>query len=130
MATRARQKLKQDGQLRSYISYFQSVMTIGIVNTAQSVQEAEDKAKQKFAAEDLSCGIVGQTPFEISETEPWSPDFAGCYLPTDDTNANMSFNLNGTTREKIAAKLDRSADEVTDEDFVDFVKGALERSLS
>ena len=129
MATRARKKLKQDGKLRNYISYFQSVTTVGIVNQARSIQEAEDVAKQKFKDSDLSCGIVGQTPFEISDTEPWNPDFTGCLLRADDTHENMSFNLNDVTRERIACKLHKLSEDVTEEDCVEFVKGALERCL-
>lgn len=129
MATRTRTKLKQDGQNRTYISYFQSVMTIGIVNTARSIQEAEQKAREKFSREDLSCGIVGQTPFEISETEVWNPDFAGCIIPIDDKNGSMSFNLNDTTKQRIAAKMGVPPQEVTEDDYVEFVKSALERSL-
>jgi hypothetical protein len=130
MATKTRQKVKQDGKLRSYISYFQSVMTIGIVNTGRSIQEAEEKARERFNAEDLSCGIVGQTPFEISDTEPWNPSFTGCYLPMDDTHSSMSFSLNDSIKNRIAEKLGKSSEDITDEDYVDFVKGALQRCLS
>ena len=61
----------------SYISYFQSVITIGVVNQAKSVNEATKKAKKRFKQEwgnGFSCGIVGQTPFEISETELCNPE--------------------------------------------------------
>lgn len=127
--TRERVKIKQDGDLRNYISYFQSVTTVGMVNSAHNLQEAEDKAKRKFRSSDLSCGIVGQTPFEISETEPWNPDFTGCYSPIDDTHSNMSFNMNDETKHRIAEKLQKSVEDVTDDDYVEFVRGAVENCL-
>jgi len=127
--TRERTKIKQDGQLRNYISYFQSVTTIALINPARSLQEAEDKAKRKFSSSDLSCGIVAQTPFEISETETWCPDFAGCYLPIDNSSGKMSFDLNGVTKQRIAEKLQKSVEDVTEEDCVLFVKEAVESCL-
>ena len=120
---------KQDETLRSYISYFQSVTTIGIINLAHNIQEAEDKAEDKFYNSDLSCGIVAQTPFERSDTEIWSPDFTGCYMESDNNYGKMSFNMNGETKQRIARRLSKTVDEVTEDDYVEFVKNALEHSL-
>ena len=128
--TKHRVKVKQNGGLQNYISYFQSVVTVGIINSAHSLEEAEEKAKSKFMSSDLSCGVVGQTPFEISETEPWNPDFTAYYMQVDSDNPNMSFNINDVTRLRIAQKLCKSVQDVTDEDYVDFLKSALEKSLS
>jgi len=61
----------------SYISYFQSVITVGVINKAESADEATKKAKKRFKKElenGFYCGIVGQTPFEISETEICNPE--------------------------------------------------------
>lgn len=130
MAKKKRTKVKQDGALRNYISYFQSVMTVGIVSRANSIQSAEEEARRKFRTEDLSCGIVGQTPFEISDTELWNPDFEG-YLTLDSNgHNNLSFNLNDGTRLKIAHKIGKSAESITSEDYVQFVKESLEKSLN
>ena len=128
--TRNRVKVKQNGELQNYISYFQSVVTLGIINSAHSIEEAEDKAKSKFRSSDLACGIVGQTPFEISETEPWNPDFAASYMPSNGDKPNISFNMNNITRVRIAQKLCKPVQDVTDDDYVDFLKSALEKSLN
>ena len=69
--TRNRIKIKNwqrpnDDKLRNYISYFQSVTTVGIVSKGYTLIDAEQKAKDKFKGSDFSCGIVSQTPFEIS----------------------------------------------------------------
>jgi hypothetical protein len=55
--------------MEKYISYFQSVTTIGIVSEGNSFEEAESFSIEKFNSQDLSCGILSQTPFEISDTE-------------------------------------------------------------
>jgi hypothetical protein len=126
--TNSRVKIKNDGQLRNYISYFQSVTTVGIISRGYTMLDAEKKAKEKFVGSDISCGIVSQTPFEISETEPWNPDFYG-FMPSGNLDANMLFGFNDITKQRIAEKMDKKAEEVTEADYVSFVKNAVEKSL-
>lgn len=60
---------------RNYISYFQSVTTIGIINRAITAREAESAARLKLKNSDFMCGVVGQTPFELHATDEWEPNF-------------------------------------------------------
>jgi len=73
--TRNRIKIKHDGEPNNYISYFQSVITIGIVSRARSIAEAEKQSRLKMDSSKFTSGLINQTPFTISETEPWSPSF-------------------------------------------------------
>lgn len=57
--------------LRNFITYFQSVTTIGVINLAKSKKEAEAEAKKRMGKSDFTCGIVGQTPMTMSMTEEW-----------------------------------------------------------
>ena len=61
------------GEIKHYISYFQSVTTIGITSRAKSAKEAEEKAKGKLSRSDFMCGVIGQTQFEPMATEEWNP---------------------------------------------------------
>ena len=65
---------ESEEDIKNFISYFQSVTTIGIINRSKSAIEAEDKAKQKISESDFMCGVIGQTPFEVSNTDEWEPN--------------------------------------------------------
>lgn len=54
-----------------YISYFQSVTTIGVISLAKNQKEAEVDAKKRMQQSDFAHGIVGQTPMTFSMTEKW-----------------------------------------------------------
>lgn len=58
---------------RNYISFFQSVTTIGIINRAANPKIAELKARLKLNKSDFMCGVVNQTPFELQDTDEWVP---------------------------------------------------------
>jgi len=74
MVTTEHAKVSLNGnKTRHYISYFQSVSTIGIINRAKTVREAEFKAATKLKNSDFMCGVVNQTPFELHATDEWTP---------------------------------------------------------
>ena len=60
----------------NYISYFQSVMTVGIVSSGKTAKEAEEKSRRKFKKSELTCGVLAQTPYSIAATEQWHPDLS------------------------------------------------------
>jgi len=57
--------------LKNYITYFQSVTTIGIVSQGKTPEEAENKSLKKLESSDISCGLVNQTKYEIGGTDEW-----------------------------------------------------------
>jgi hypothetical protein len=63
-----------DSETKNFITYFQSVTTIGIVSRAKSAKEAEEKSSKKLANSEISCGLVNQTPYEIGGTDEWKVD--------------------------------------------------------
>ena len=128
MITQDRTKIKRERNSHNFISYFQSVMTVGIVSSAKNIEEAERKSSKKFKNSDMSCGIISQTPFEISDTEPWNPDFSGFIMRTDNQD-NIVMDFNDVVKSKIAKKLNKDIDDVTDDDYVDFVKKSVEKNL-
>jgi len=77
MVTTEHAKVSLNGRKkRHYISYFQSVSTIGIINRATTVREAESKAALKLKNSSFMCGVVNQTPFELHATDEWTPTLA------------------------------------------------------
>lgn len=62
-------KNKSSESENRYISYFQSVTTVGVITVAKNIEEAEKKAMVEFKRkEDVDCRIFNQTPFELSDT--------------------------------------------------------------
>lgn len=54
-----------------YISYFQSVTTIGVISLAKNPKEAELDAKKRMKDSAFAHGVVGQTPMTFAMTEKW-----------------------------------------------------------
>lgn len=108
---------------KNYINYFQSVITIGVITSGKNKQEAQEKSKGMFGKEDVSFGLVNQTPFEISDTELWEPDFIGCI-----DNGNISFCLNEKIKQKISNAIGK--ENITDKAYLDFVKASVEKALN
>ncbi len=63
-------EIKKDKE-KNFISYFQSVTTIGVISKARNIKEASKKAQEKINQSNFACGIVNQTAMELSETEEW-----------------------------------------------------------
>ena len=66
-------KAEKNNQLHNFITYFQSVTTIGIVSRAKTKDEARKESEQKFKGEKFTCGIVSQTKYKENITEEWKP---------------------------------------------------------
>lgn len=64
-----------EGLYKKYISYFQSVTTIGILTCGKTLKEAEEIAKDKLRGSDLNYCHFEQTQLEHSDTVEWNPEF-------------------------------------------------------
>lgn len=110
-----------------YISYFQSVLTIGIMNHAKSEEEAEQKAKLKLQdKEGVNYCVFDQTDFELTDTELWEPEINSQEI---DGGINFSFNPNAKTRNIIATRLQKPVDALTNDDIERFAKESIENAL-
>jgi hypothetical protein len=107
-----------DGTLRNFVSYFQSVTTVGVVITARTPQEAEELAKLKMADGQFVSGIFNQSPYTLSATEEWQPEFS--------KNHRVSFDDDIIT--KIAVKLNKQPDELSANDCLQYIKQTLDAS--
>ena len=61
-------------EMKNFITYFQSVTTIGIVSRANTAKEAEEKSTKRLKNSSVSCGIINQTPYTVSDTDQWEID--------------------------------------------------------
>jgi hypothetical protein len=112
---------------RRYISYFQSVLTIGIMNDAVGYEDAEIKANEKLNDKNnVNYCVFEQTPFELTDTEVWDPEFeTGATL----NGLNINFNPDIKTKNIIATRLGKNIAEMTDSDYTNFVKESIEVAL-
>lgn len=119
--------MKNKSEDRRFISYFQSVMTIGIMSRAKSVQEAEKKAQVKMKNKDgVNYCVFDQTPFELTGTEEWTPEFE---RDIGEEGVSFKFNPDDKTKNIIATRLSKKVEDVTEDDIEDFVKQSVERAL-
>lgn len=58
-----------------FITYFQSVITVGIITEDETLEGAQKKAEEKMEQNDAPyLGIFDQVPFELTDTEEWTGD--------------------------------------------------------
>ena len=112
---------------RKFISYFQSVITIGIMNDAEGYEDAEIKANKKINDKKaINYCVFEQTPFELTDTEEWNPEFE---MNTTPQGLSINFNPDVKTKNVIATRLGKDIKDMSDSDYADFVKESIEASL-
>jgi len=118
-------KAKENSE-KEYVSYFQSVITVGILTTAKSIKEAEEEARKRLLEKQLNYCFFEQTPFELSDTEVCKAELRKY---RDGEGLAFRFNPDYKTKNVIAGRLQKHPDELTDEDYSRFVKESLEMGL-
>jgi len=110
-----------------YISYFQSVITIGIMSNSKNKKEAEKNATLKINNKNgVNYCVFDQTPFELTDTEEWKPEFESDIVKE---GISFSFNPDKKTKNIIATRLGKDINSLTDLDCEDFVKQSIEVAL-
>lgn len=110
-----------------YVSYFQSVITIGILSQADNEIDALNKAKEKINnSEEVNHCFFDQTDFEPVATEAWNPELESDW---DESGLKFNFVPNEKTKSVIATRLQKSADDLTNEDYERFVKESIQNAL-
>lgn len=120
------------GKLRNFVSYFQSVTTVGVVTSARNPSEAEALAKKRMSDGRFVSGIFNQTPYVISETEEWKPEFTGAAISdnNESDSVDLVLSLGQETIAKIASKLGKQSNEISEEDCLNYLKQSLDNSLA
>ena len=114
---------------KQYISYFQSVITLGIVTDGENAEEASHRATIKMKESDcVNHCFFDQTSFESVATEEWRPEIEAEKTLTE-SGISFNFNPSDETKNVIATRLQKNASSLTDEDYQAFVKESLQTSL-
>ena len=111
-----------------YVCFFQSVLTIGVMSRGKTQQEAEQKAQLMMHDKSgLNYCAFDQSPFEMTEVQKWEPEFE-----TDLSSDKLSFlfDPDDSTKNVIATRLGKKAEELTDTDLEMFVKDSIDMALT
>jgi len=116
---------------KRYVSYFQSVITVGILNEARNKVKAMKQAKDEIARKDIleegfcHCSF-SQTPFTLMESQEWNPEIE---TTTNENGLGWKFCPNEKTKAAIAKKMSVPLKDLTEEDIENFIKYSVEKSL-
>jgi hypothetical protein len=115
---------------KRYISYFQSVLTVGIISRGKNAEEAEKRANLIMQNKEngVNYCIFEQSPMERSHTEIFEPEFE--VDPTSKDGIRFNFSPDEKTKNIIATRMGKKADEMLDSDYEEFIKKSMEVNLS
>jgi hypothetical protein len=112
---------------KNFISYFQSVITIGIMSKGTSARNAAKKAKGKlFDKNGVNHCFFDQSEFKLSSVEQWKPELSEVDL---DNGISFKFDPNEETKSVIATRLQKNVKDITEEDYHRFVKEAIQKEI-
>jgi len=102
------------------MSYFQKVITVGIVTCAKNEEEAE-----KLASAEITDGntvercYYDEGKFQLSDTEVWNPDFEIISVDpsSDNTHLDYTIKANEDYSKYVAESCGKKVADLTDEDF-------------
>jgi len=113
---------------KRFITYFQSVLTIGIMNRAENEEEASSLAGEALRGEEnLNYCYFDQTNFEqAGKSEEWtSPN----PIPIEEVEGlRFTFEPTPEIKNVIAARLHKNVSDLTNEDYANFVRDTFRQS--
>ena len=113
---------------QKYISYFQSVITIGIMSSGINSQEAGDKARTKLLNHNgVNHCFFEQTDFELAKVEKWKPEI--CLDDLAPEGMSFKFAPSDQTKNIIATRLQKNVESLTEDDYQQFIKESIQKSL-
>lgn len=112
---------------KSYISYFQSVITLGILSEGDGKEDALAQAEETMKDPNgVNHCFFDQTQFEPVATETWEPELES---KNNHNGLQFDFNPSEKTRAVIATRLQKTPSELTNADIEIFVKESIQYSL-
>jgi hypothetical protein len=119
-----------DEKENRYISFFQSVMTVGILSVGKDEKEASERAFKKLSdKEGVNHCYFDQTGFELEKVESWNPEFGSESLGELNGELILNVKLSPETKAVIATRLQKSVENLTDSDYAGFLKDSFQASL-
>ena len=105
---------------RHYVTYFQSVMTIGVLTHARNKKEAESIAKKRLKDKELSYCCFDQTDLDLSYTEE-----SKVSLP----DSEILLKIPEKSRKLISSRLQKEESELTADDYRNFLQETIEKTV-
>jgi hypothetical protein len=114
--------------MAKYISHFQSVITISVMEEGDSPEDASKKAIAQLKDKDcVNHCFYDQTDFELAGVEEW--DAPSDKLPKLEDAFGMQVQLSDRVKSVMATRLGKSVEEMTPEDYVRFIQESVEASV-
>ena len=112
---------------KRFISYFTSVISIGMVSEAEGTDDAHRMANNLLGGDaKLDCCYFDQTEFSLIGTEPWEPEFEA---KQSSSGLDFHFDPSKRTKRVIGLMLQKDPDTLTASDYETFVKQSIQLSL-
>ena len=91
---------------RDFVSYFQSVITIGVMSKGASSKDAAKKARDKLSNKNgVNHCFFDQTDFALSSVEQWKNELDS---KVSDDGLSFKFNPDDETKNIIATRLQKN----------------------
>lgn len=112
---------------KSYITYFQSVITMGVLNRAESKDAAIERATASLTNKDsINHCLFEQTDFEFAAAEEWKADEVN---PQEDT-LSVNLQLSEQLKNVISTRLQKKISNLDEGDYLRFVQESVRASLN
>jgi len=123
-------KDKKEETYKSFISYFQKVITVGIETCHKEYTSAEEEAKIIFDSKNPEKCFFDETEWELTDTVVHNPEVKVEFTPSlDEKSVNLMVDFNKNMRQKIATVFEKNVDELTSEDISRFITMSLEHTI-
>ena len=106
--------------MKHYVTYFQSVMTIGVLTQSRNKKEALEIARKRLKDKDLNYCFFEQTELEPSYTEE-----SKINLP----DTEVLLKIPEKARKLIASRLQKEESELNADDYRTFLQETIEKTV-
>lgn len=122
--------MKKTKEVKKFISYFQSVITIGVMSSGKDYKEAEKEAIKKFNGDKgINYCHFDQTEFELTDSEEWNPELEVDEKKSSKDSFTFDFAPSKLTKKIIAERLHKDVSDLTQADYEEFIHCAIKNVL-
>ena len=112
---------------KNYITYFQSVITMGILNRAENKDVAIEKATASLTNKDnINHCLFEQTDFEFAAVEEWKAD----EIDSQEDTLSVNLKLSKQLKNVISTRLQKKIGDLDEGDYLRFIQESVRASLN
>jgi len=119
-------------EYKKYVSYFQKVVTVGVLTCGKDHEEAEKEARAIMEGDNpIERCFYDETSFELSDSEEWQPDFDIISIDPSKDKHSLEYYIqaNDQYTALIAKGCNKKIEEVTNEDFQKFFMDSIQEFI-